>query len=118
MRVRKIDKEGDFCFGNGRHDYDQNTPDAVGSAVMMKLSLWTGTWFTDLADGTPWLGEVLGKYPQAVYDSVIRKRILETPGVTVITEYQSQLDENTRKISVQCTIDTIYGETQFNTVVI
>lgn len=117
MRIRKHDENGDIVFGRGRDSYLRNAPEAVAIAAKTRLSLWQNTWFTDLSDGTPWLENVLGKYPEAVYNSIIRKRILETQGVKAILEYESFIDENRRNLLIQCTIDTVYGEIYMETVI-
>ena len=79
---------------------------------MTRLKLWRGQWFLDTNDGTPWLQDILGKH-EAV-DMIIRNRILGTPGVKEITEFQSVLDPDTRTLSIQVTIDTNYGSTEIS----
>ena len=41
---------------------------------------------------------------------VIRNRILGTPGVTGITDFESVLDPDTRTLTVSATITTQYGD--------
>lgn len=111
MRYRKLDANGDFTIGTGA-DFHVNTPDAVGQAVLTRLKLWKGEWFIDTADGTPWMGEILGKrHAGKNPDAVIKQRILGTQGVKEITEYSSTYDGNTRKLTVTATLNTIYGAT-------
>ena len=45
---------------------------------------------------------------------IIRNRILGTPGVKEITEFQSVLDPESRTLSIQATLDTIYGSTEIS----
>jgi len=111
MRYRKLTASGDFSFGHQQSDYWNNVPDAVGQAVQTRLLLFTGEWFLDTSDGTPWRTEVLGKYTMQTYDAVIKDRILSTPGVNSILSYSSSFNGNTRSLSVSATIDTIYGST-------
>lgn len=111
MKYRKLDANGDYTFGHGSADFLRNTPDAVAQAVQTRLNLFTGEWFLDITDGTPWNPSVLGKTSQPAYDGAIRNRILGTPGVQQIDSYTSTFDGNTRRLTVTATITTIYGQT-------
>lgn len=109
MRYRKLDAAGDYSFGNQQADFYINTPEAVAQAVKTRLALFTGEWFLDVTEGTAWRTEVLGKYTQGAYDIILKERIVDTPGVQSLDAYTSSLDRNTRKLSVQASITTIYG---------
>lgn len=109
MKYRKLDSAGDYTLGSGA-DFFVNSPEAVAQAVKTRLALWTGEWFVDVTDGTPWDTEILGKRLQSKNpDSAIKRRILETDGVLEITDYTSAFDGETRKFSVTATINTAYG---------
>lgn len=114
MRYRKLDAEGDMVFGNGGQDYHLNTPEAVAQACLTRLRQWQGEWFADTSDGTPWLTDVLGERTQAIYETVIRSRILLTPGVKQLVSFSTTLDVNRRSVSIDATLETIYGHTRFN----
>lgn len=117
MRYRKLDADGDYTLGSGA-DFHANTPEAVAQAVLTRLRLWTGEWFVDTTDGTPWDTEILGKRLQRKNpDSAIKRRILETDGVTEITDYSSTFDGETRKFSVTATINTAYGSASISEIV-
>lgn len=109
MQYRKLDSAGDYTLGSGA-DFLKNSPEAVAQAVLTRLKLWKGEWFFDTADGTPYMQDVLGKrYQRKNPDSVIKSRILGTPGVTEITSYSSTFNGDTRAFSVTATINTAYG---------
>lgn len=110
MKYRKLDTTGDYVLGTGA-DFHINTADAVAQAVQTRLMLFTGEWFLDLLEGTPWRTEILGKFTQKTYDTVIKQRILGTPGVNTIVDYQSTYDGEKRTLAIRATIDTIYGNT-------
>lgn len=110
MRVRKQDENGDYVLGTAV-DFYQNEPAGVGQVAATRLELYTKEWFADILDGTPWRTDVLGKYTQGAYDTVLKQRVLGTPGVRQILDYTSALDGNTRRLSVSMTLDTIYGTT-------
>ena len=109
MRYRKLDAAGDYTFGNRQNDFHRDTPHTVAQAVQTRLALFTGEWFLNIADGTPWRTEVLGKTPLKSVDMVIGERILGTPGVTRITRYTSVFNIDTRTLSMTAAIDTLYG---------
>lgn len=111
MRYRKMDANGDYTFGNQQADFYVDTPAGVAQAVQTRLELFTGEWFLDTTDGTPWRTDVLGKYTQRAYDTVVKDRILQTDGVTSIDSYSSTMDRNARALSIGATISTIYGVT-------
>jgi hypothetical protein len=111
MRYRKLDADGDYTFGGGRADFLVNSPEAVGQAVLTRLQLFKGEWFVDTADGTPWQTEVLGEHTRATYDMAVRNRILSTQGVVQIDDYDSEFEPNSRKLTINCTITTAYGQT-------
>lgn len=111
MRYRRLDANGDYTFGHQQADFYINQPEAVGQAVQTRLALFTGEWFLDTTDGTPWRTDVLGKYTQNHYDIVIKERIIDTPGVKSLDSYASTFDRDARALRVQATITTIYGTT-------
>lgn len=104
MIYRQLDANGDYQLGA----FLANTPETVGQAVLTRLLLWRGEWFLDTADGTPYMQDILGH--RTNYDLEIQTRILGTPGVVEITDYSSSVVN--RKLSVACTLKTIYGAVQ------
>ena len=114
MRYRKLTSDGDYSFGHQQYDFYRDSPEAVAQAVKTRLMLWLREWYLDLEDGTPWLDGILGKGTDLTADAFIRARILGTTGVVEIVDgtYSSTLDRDARKLSVSCTIDTVYGQAQ------
>lgn len=108
MRYREL-KENDYTLNS----LLSNSPSCVGQAVRTRLMLFTGEWFLDTSDGTPWFTEVLGSHTK-FYDLAIKERILNTQGVKSIISYYSQLDVITRELSIQVELDTIYGITSLS----
>lgn len=110
MIYRKLDDNGDMVFGRGERDYLKNTPECVAQSVATRLKLWRGEWFLDETEGTPYAPSILGKHTSQSYDMAIRERVLDTPGVSEIVEYASSFNGETRKLAVNMTINTVYGE--------
>src|SRR5260364_217481 len=114
MRYRRRDAAGYSAFGRGLSDFEQDTPDAVAQAVTTRLPLRFREWFLDRSDGTPWASRGRGQSARAAVDWTIRERILGTEGVTRINRYVRTFDPNTRALTIQADIDTIYGPTMVN----
>jgi hypothetical protein len=108
LRYRAQDINGDYTWGQP-NEFLVNTPDAVAQAVKTRLLLKQPEWFLDVTAGTPYATLILGVGTKATYDGAIREVILDTIGVTEITAYASQLNPVTRALSIQATINTVYG---------
>lgn len=111
MKYRKLTNTGDYSFGHGDLDFYIDEPLAVGQSVQTRLLLWTGEWFLNIDEGTPYMVGVLGKRSESVANVTIQDRILNTVGVNDIADYTSTLDPYTRGMTISCTLDTIYGPT-------
>ena len=112
MRYRKLDQNGDMVFGHGGAHYHQDTPECVAQAVRTRLQLWRGEWFLDETEGTPFNPAILGMHTRESRDMAIRERVLETPGVREVLEYDGQVNADTRAFAVRLKIDTVYGAVQ------
>ncbi len=111
MRYRRQDENGDYTFGSGLNDFHIDSAEAVAQAIDTKLKLWMGEWFADVSDGTGWSQAILGKQSNNLYELTLRQRVLETRGVISVQDFQSSLDPNTRKLTVNMVVNTIYGQT-------
>lgn len=110
IRYRKLEANtGDYLFGSGQSDFYVDVPEAVGQSIYTRLMLWTGQWFADLTQGTPWATEVLGTGTRWTRDIVIQNVVQNTVGVTDIAAYASTVNVNTRTFVAAITVDTTYG---------
>lgn len=121
MRYRKLDASGDYVFGHGQADFYRDQPEAVGQAIRTRLLLFTGEWFLDLSEGTPWggfplnaqvvgRGLIMGKGNRAIRELVIKERILDTQGVLSIDDFSTSVDSVQRSMSFDATVTTVYGQ--------
>lgn len=78
---------------------------------MTRLLLWLGEWFLNTEDGTPYMQGVFGVNKKDTADLTIQQRVAGTEGFVDIESYDSELDVDSRKMSVAMTINTIYGTT-------
>lgn len=108
MRYRQLSASGDYTVGLPFYTNDAN---AVAQAISTRLKLWLGEWFVDQTDGTPWLTQILGPRATRNPDAAIKQRILGTPGVTSIASYSSSFSGAARSLTVNVTVNTLYGQT-------
>ncbi len=107
-----LDENGDYTIGQGSANFWINNPQAVAQSVATRLRFFTGEWFLDRTIGTPIFQQVLGYGTEELYDVVIKQRILSTLGVTAVLEYQSEVDSETRELTVgPVTVQTQYSAT-------
>lgn len=111
MTYRKLSSTGDYTFGRGSGNFYKDQPEAVAQAVQTRLGLIQGEWFLDVTNGTPYNSQVLGAGTVGKYDQAIQSVILGTPGVTQLLSYSSAVDPTTRKATISCDIDTVFGPT-------
>lgn len=110
MKYRALSATGDYQFG--RLDaFLVDTPAAVAQAVKTRLALWTGEWFLDADEGTPYVPMILGAGTQGTRDDAVRQRILDAQGVQEIVSYYSNVDHATRAMTATALVQTIYGQT-------
>lgn len=91
MRVRKIDGNNDWCFGNGNNDYATEAY-AVGLDIKLRLQEWFNDCFFALDSGIDWRHR-LGDYNQKLFlDGDVRTIAMTTNGVLDIADFQSRVD--------------------------
>ena len=56
---------------------------------------------------------MLGTGTAGIYDSIVQQRILGTQGLRSMTAYASQRNGGVRGLTIQATIDTVYGPATF-----
>jgi hypothetical protein len=110
FRYRRLDSDLDMTFGQGAVNFIVDQPAGVAQAILTRLNLWQGEWWLNLAEGTPWLQQILGK-PRGPGspDAAIRERIIRTPYVINITDYASIYEPSTRRWIVSCKVFTTFG---------
>lgn len=111
MKYRALTSDGDYQFGRSGIFLTDNAG-AVAQAIKTRLMLWTGEWFLDNREGTPYNEAILGYGTQGTRDAAIKSRILTTPGVRALTKYASSVTAD-RKMTVSATVETVYGTSSF-----
>lgn len=83
----------------------------VGQSVQSRLRLFRGEWFLDIQAGLPWYQQVLGTRNMSRAEHLIKREILQTPGVTKLTRFDVTLDRRTRRMKVSFVFVANSGET-------
>jgi len=92
-----------FGFNLGRR--------AIAQRLLIKFGTFLGEWFLDVTAGIPYREEVLVRAPdEAVLSALFRQNILETTGVTGISEFALALQPASRGLSVSFVATTDEGE--------
>lgn len=116
MLYRRLDADGDYCFGKSRNDF-LTANEAVAQAIKTRLYLLYGEWWEDITDGLPlWekiIGSGAGAQNVAAVDIIIRDRILGTVDVTGLPAFESRVTD--RKYDFACMVTTTYGDLYLTT---
>ena len=115
FRTRKLDDNGDFTISGSVWIYDI---DAVAQTIDTRLKLFSGEFWRDVTEGTPWIESILTKNNRTntiqSKISILKNRILNTGGVVSILEWNTDFSYQDRKLSVQATILTEFGVLPIN----
>ena len=86
--------------------------EAVGQHVRQRLMTHEGEWFLDTSAGVPWIPQILGTSENLpLAEAVMKAEILDTDGVTRITEFSIRRFAQTRRLDVpHALVTTAYDE--------
>jgi hypothetical protein len=102
----------DPLWGQGQSNFKTDV-DAVGQAILTRLSLFLAEWWEDQQDGTPYWQQILGasaslRQQQAI-SLILQSRILATPYVLSVGNVQTQFDARTRSFTFYAEVKTQFG---------
>lgn len=109
MSDLKLDSTGDLQITDGDLVLTTTT-DRIDQYVRQRLQTFLGEFFLDTRVGVPYFEHILKKrIDPIVIDSILKKEIIETPGVTEITEFDLDLDSQTRTLTLNFRARTTDG---------
>ena len=108
MKVRKIDGANDWTFGKGLSSYAKDA-DCVAQNIKTRVLSWVGDCFFAAEEGIDY-SNLLDKGQQNYLNLAIKNTILGTNGVVSLNEILINLDSS-RNLTVQYSVDTIFGNT-------
>ena len=86
---------------------------AVGQHARQRLTFYRGEWFLDADVGLDWFGRTFGQIGTRIdiAEALIKKTILQTPGITGIVEIETEFDRVSRGLKVRkCVVETEYDD--------
>lgn len=96
MRIRNVDKNWDWTFGQGGSNYVRDAY-AVAVDIKMKLQEWQQDCFFNLPAGIPWDIRLGSKNQKTLLDEDILRISRSVEGVLNIFEFESSVDIQTRR---------------------
>ena len=99
--VRGLDGAGDWTFGRGANNYKSNVQ-AIAQNVQTRVSSFLGDCFFASDQGIDWFN-LLGAKNQLKLNLAISTTILNTDGISSLTQLSLILDRITRRITIRYT---------------
>jgi uncharacterized membrane protein (Fun14 family) len=108
----------DLCLDTISHDllisnYDLSLvtdKDYLVQKIKIRLLFIYGEWFLDIEDGLKYYEIIWVKNPNiALIESAIQATILDIEGVINITQFSTSFSNANRELTINATINTIYG---------
>lgn len=107
MKTRALDSLNDWQFGRGIQSY-KTEKDALMQNIFTRLRQWKRNCFFAMNDGVDYTN-YLDIGTKAFLDMDIKRVILQTAGVLRISDYTSKLNTDDRVVSIEATIETVFG---------
>lgn len=92
MRVRILDKKGDWTFGQSQSNYAKNIS-AVALDIKMKLREWYQDCFFNLEAGIPWDVRLGSHNQKELLDEDIQQVVMSVEGVLNIFDFKSSVED-------------------------
>ena len=106
MRIRNLDQNHDWTFGNSQSNYVRNI-NAVALDIKMRLYEWYQDCFFNLEQGIPWKTRLGSHNQKELLDTDVRTTAQAVEGVLNIFDFTSQV--NGRTYRCQFNVYTIYS---------
>ena len=106
MRIRNLDANHDWTFGQGTGNYLTGNP-AIGLNIETRILSWLGDCFFDTGAGIDWANRLGSKNQRQLLESDLRRIILQSYGVTGIVTFNTSVTG--RAFSANYTINTIFS---------
>jgi hypothetical protein len=104
-------ENNDLVLIQGAEETSQN--------LSVNLRTFLGEWFLNTSIGVPWFQEILikGNSTQQI-ESIILNQILSTNGVRNVSEFSIELDNSTRELTVNATVQSEDGDIILNDLIV
>ncbi|MCX8566769.1 MAG: hypothetical protein ON057_001496 [Glomeribacter sp. 1016415] len=112
MKVRRLDANHDWTFGQGRANY-ATLAESVAQRVKSRLLSFQGDWFLDLEHGLPWLPHFERPTDCRQIEHRVKRTILHTYGVRELLNLELEWDASTRRLTITAQLKD-YGDQLIN----
>lgn len=103
---------GDFVLTS---DANAQGTNSIVQQIVTRLRWFLGEWFLNVEGGTPWFQSILRHdADQASVDAILQEVILSTPGVLVLTAYNTEANLAKRTYRVSFTAQTTSGTVSYS----
>lgn len=106
MRIRNVDENWDWTFGQSQLNYSKNI-NAVALDIQMRLKEWYQDCYFNLEQGIPWDVRLGSHNQKDLLDEDIQNTVLSVEGVLNIFNFTSQV--NGRRYTCQFEVYTVYS---------
>ncbi len=112
MKIRALDTDGDWVFGQGKGSYLVGV-EAIIQDIDTALHIFLGECFWNMNFGVDWFNLIGAKAPLAQQNIILqcRQMISTRQGVTNINRVDVTFTDYRRTLSIVYDISTIYGQT-------
>ena len=111
MKVRRLDENHDFTFGNGLANYAL-TSEAIKQCAVTILLSFRYNWHLDEDHGINWWAYYVKNPNVSIMEDDIKRHILEVEGVASLQDLNLQLNTITRKMTIIVKYTDIYSNSQ------
>lgn len=108
MKVRAVDKNHDWTFGNGLANYKQKS-EAIKQCILTTLKSFKYNYFLNQDHGVNWFAYLTKNPDVEAMRQDIKARVFEVEGIASIDALDMQYDTVTRKVYIQLKYTDIYN---------
>lgn len=110
LKCRRVDSDGDMIFGADNSLVEGQ--EAMLQVLKTRLAAAEGEWWEGDDTAVPWYTEIVGfmapEGRREEIDMMVIDRITDTVGVISVDDIQSSIEN--RRYTLECTVQTVYGE--------
>ena len=89
--------------------------DYIVQKILIRLQWFDREWYLDTSKGLPWFTDILVKNPNMpLIDSLIKAKIVGTPGVRGLIAYESSYNNATRALTIDFQVQADTGALSSN----
>ena len=108
MSVVKLDKNGDWTFGQQKAGYISGQ-DEIKQNVITRIKSFRNDWFLDSTANIDWFSILSSRSSEGTARKQIRSTVLNTDGIVKLNNLSIEINRETRLAQISITYTDIYG---------